>query len=247
MEQLAVDRRARRAGRNPGLSPSAAAWRSAEPGPAALGVGRRGARQRPRRATVMIRDTQRNSPRRTMVRRCNDAGRNCFQTRRRGGIHIGCSGWVYKHWRGDLLSRRPAAATVVPALRAKSSTRSRSTPASTACRWNRPSTAGASKAPPGFRYAVKVNRFITHMKKLVDCPTSVDRVHRARPQARRYARAAPLPAPAEPPSATCRASTPSWRGCRGDLEQVVEFRHKSWYDEPTLELLDRHGVGFVMP
>jgi uncharacterized protein YecE (DUF72 family) len=30
-----------------------------------------------------------------------------------------------------------------------------------------------------------------------------------------------------------------------DLEQVVEFRHKSWYDEDVLALLDRHGIGFV--
>jgi uncharacterized protein YecE (DUF72 family) len=29
------------------------------------------------------------------------------------------------------------------------------------------------------------------------------------------------------------------------VEQVVEFRHKSWYDEDVLALLDRHGVGFV--
>ena len=30
-----------------------------------------------------------------------------------------------------------------------------------------------AKAPAGFRYAVKVNRFITHMKKLLDCPDAV--------------------------------------------------------------------------
>ena len=30
-----------------------------------------------------------------------------------------------------------------------------------------------------------------------------------------------------------------------DLEHVVEFRHRSWYDEEALALLDRHGVGFV--
>ena len=30
------------------------------------------------------------------------------------------------------------------------------------------------KAPPGFRYAIKVNRFITHNKKLLDCDEPVD-------------------------------------------------------------------------
>jgi uncharacterized protein YecE (DUF72 family) len=27
---------------------------------------------------------------------------------------------------------------------------------------------------------------------------------------------------------------------------VVEFRHRSWYEEEVLELLDRHDVGFVV-
>src|SRR5205085_9519085 len=31
------------------------------------------------------------------------------------------------------------------------------------------------KAPHGFHYAVKVNRFITHMKKLLGCEIEVDR------------------------------------------------------------------------
>ena len=54
------------------------------------------------------------------------------------------------------------------------------------------------KAPPGFRYAVKVNRFITHMKKLLDCEEEVERfIALARPLGDN-ARAAALPAAAEP-------------------------------------------------
>ena len=29
----------------------------------------------------------------------NDGGNKCFRSHA-GGIHVGCSGWVYKHWRG---------------------------------------------------------------------------------------------------------------------------------------------------
>ena len=32
---------------------------------------------------------------------------------------------------------------------------------------------------------------------------------------------------------------------RATSSSVFEFRHKSWYDEDVLALLDRHGVGFV--
>ena len=31
-------------------------------------------------------------------------------------VHVGCSGWVYRHWRGLLLSRRPAAEALVRTL-----------------------------------------------------------------------------------------------------------------------------------
>src|SRR4028118_2308055 len=83
-------------------------------------------------------------------------------------IHVGCSGWVYRHWKGefypaDLSQKRwfehyaEAFDTVeinasfyrVPLL-------------STFDGWR-------EKAPRGFRYAVKANRFMTHMKKLLDC------------------------------------------------------------------------------
>src|SRR4029078_141215 len=30
-----------------------------------------------------------------------------------------------------------------------------------------------------------------------------------------------------------------------DIEQVVEFRHKSWYEDDVLALLDSHHIGFV--
>jgi uncharacterized protein YecE (DUF72 family) len=55
------------------------------------------------------------------------------------------------------------------------------------------------KAPPGVRYAVEVNRFITHMKKLLGCKTEVDRfIALARPLGDKLGPLAP-PAAAEPP------------------------------------------------
>lgn len=160
-----------------------------------------------------------------------------------GGIHIGCSGWVYKHWRGLLYPEglpqrlwfhRYAEGFDTVEINASFY---RVPLESTFDGWR-------EKAPPGFRYAVKVNRFITHMKKLVDCPDEADRfillarklgetlgplLYQLPPSLHR-----------DPPRLDAfLARLPR------DLEQVVEFRHKSWYDENTLELLDRHGVGFV--
>lgn len=159
------------------------------------------------------------------------------------GIHVGCSGWVYKHWKGgfyppDLPQKRwferysgefdtveINASFYRPPL------------ASTFDGWR-------EKAPQGFRYAVKANRFLTHLKKLVGCEEQVDAfIDLAR-------RLGPTLGPILyqlPPSLrkdlsrldAFLALLPS------ELEHVVEFRHASWYDDEVLALLERHGAGFV--
>ena len=100
------------------------------------------------------------------------------------------------------------------------------------------------KAPPAFRYALKANRFLTHMKKLVGCDEDIDRfIDLAR-------RLGPAVGPILyqlPPS--LHKDVPRLEAFLArlppDLEHVVEFRHKSWYDEGVLGLLDGRGAGFV--
>ena len=158
-------------------------------------------------------------------------------------IHVGCSGWVYRHWRGifypeGLPQKRwfERYAEEFDTVEINASFY-RVPLATTFEGWR-------EKAPPGFRYAVKVNRFITHMKKLLECEAETDRfIDLARPLGKALG---PLLYQL-PPSLdknverldTFLARLPA------DLDHVVEFRHKSWYDEEVLALLDRHGVGFV--
>jgi uncharacterized protein YecE (DUF72 family) len=158
-------------------------------------------------------------------------------------IHVGCSGWVYKHWRGifypvGLPQKRwfERYAEEFDTVEINASFY-RLPLASTFEAWR-------DRAPDGFHYAIKVNRFITHMKKLLDCEAEVDRfVALARPLGDKLG---PLLYQL-PPSLhkdLDRLGAFLTRLPR-DLEQVVEFRHKSWYDEEVLALLDAHGVGFV--
>jgi uncharacterized protein YecE (DUF72 family) len=158
-------------------------------------------------------------------------------------IHVGCSGWVYKHWRGifypeGLPQKRwfERYSDDFDTVEINASFY-RLPLASTFAGWR-------DKAPPGFRYAVKVNRFITHMKKLLDCENEVDRfIALARPLGDKLG---PLlyQLPPNLHQNLERLNTFLSRLPR-DLEHVVEFRHKSWYDEAVLALLDSHGVGFV--
>ena len=89
-----------------------------------------------------------------------------------GGIHVGCSGWMYKHWRGILYPEglpqkrwfeRYADDFDTVEINASFY---RLPLASTFDGWR-------EKAPSGFRYAIKVNRFITHLKKLIGVADAV--------------------------------------------------------------------------
>src|SRR4051812_44073724 len=88
---------------------------------------------------------------------------------------VGCSGWQYKHWRGDFY---PA---TLPQSRwfehyaerfdtvEVNNTFYRLPERATFASW-------AARAPSGFEFAVKASRFLTHMKKLKDPEEPLDRL-----------------------------------------------------------------------
>lgn len=158
-------------------------------------------------------------------------------------IHIGCSGWVYRHWRGAFYPERLPQKQWFAHYASQFDTVEinasfyRVPLAKTFEGWR-------EKAPPGFRYAVKVNRFITHNKKLLGCAEPLEQfIGLARPLGEHlgpllYQLPPSLHRSDERLEAFLSLLPP-------DLAHVVEFRHASWYDEQVLTLLDRHGVGFV--
>jgi uncharacterized protein YecE (DUF72 family) len=159
------------------------------------------------------------------------------------GVHVGCSGWVYKHWRGIFYPEGLPQKRWFERYSEEFDTVEinasfyRVPLQSTFEGWR-------EKAPPGFRYAVKVNRFITHMKKLLDCEAEVERfIDLARLLGDTLG---PLLYQL-PPSLHKNVERLDAFLARlpKDVEQVFEFRHKSWYDEEVLAVLDRHGIGFV--
>jgi uncharacterized protein YecE (DUF72 family) len=159
-------------------------------------------------------------------------------------IHVGCSGWVYRHWRGTFYPERLPQKRWFEHYAAQFDTVEinvsfyRLPLASEFEGWR-------EKAPPGFRYALKVNRFITHMKKLLDCEAEVDRfIALARPLQDKLG---PLLYQLPPSLHRDLPRLDAFVGrLPGDLMHVVEFRHASWYDEELLALLDGHNVGFVV-
>jgi uncharacterized protein YecE (DUF72 family) len=157
-----------------------------------------------------------------------------------GTLRVGCSGWQYKHWRGDFYPSEIPAARWFEHYAARFDTVEinnsfyRLPEAETFARWR-------ERAPARFLFAVKASRFLTHMKKLKDPEEPVERLFtRMRHLGRRL-------------GPVLYQLPPGFKLDFGRLEHflhvlprdvrhVLEFRDPSWYVDRVSELLARHGV-----
>ena len=159
-------------------------------------------------------------------------------------IHVGTSGWVYPHWRGlfypsELPARRWLSfyAGSFDTVEVNNSFY-RLPSEATFAGW-------AREAPPGFVFALKASRFITHLKKLKDPEGPlVNVLGRARALGPRLG---PILYQL-PPHWRCNADRlrDFLRALPGDLEHVFEFREPSWYNDRVKDLLIEHGSGFCV-
>ncbi|HEX3542208.1 MAG TPA: DUF72 domain-containing protein [Acidimicrobiales bacterium] len=157
---------------------------------------------------------------------------------------VGCSGWIYKHWRGrvypeSLPQRRwfEHYATMFDSVEINNTFYRLPTEAA-ADGW-------AAQAPPGFVYALKLGAFGSHRMKLKDAASwlsnHLDRLDR-------------LGAAAGP---TLVQLPPRWRRNAARLDEflsvapatrrwAVEFREPSWLHEEVYEVLRRHRAALCI-
>ena len=157
-------------------------------------------------------------------------------------VRIGCSGWIYQHWRGlfypqGLPQKRWFAhhAGEFDTVEINNSF----------YRLPKPETFAAwcDQAPDGFRYAVKAHRYVTGAKKLKDCEEPVANI---------MASIRKLGATLGP----VLYQLPPRFGLNlerlerfleiipKDVINIFEFRDKSWYDDQVFAALERAGAGF---
>lgn len=157
---------------------------------------------------------------------------------------IGCSGWEYKHWRGDFY---PASLPKSRWFEHYSNIFDTVEINNTFYRLPEKGTfaAWATRAPHGFLYAVKASRFLTHMKKLKEPEEPLRRL---------FSRMAPLSTHRGP---VLYQLPPGWKLDYARLEyflqvlpkgfrHVLEFRDPSWYADTVLTLLEQHGVALCL-
>ena len=160
-------------------------------------------------------------------------------------VRIGCSGWNYRDWRERVYPQG------LPARRWLShyaqlfdtvevnTTFYRLPQREAVANW-------AAETPPGFLFAVKASRYLTHVKRLTDLGPGIERF---------YERLEPLlagpklgPVLWQLPEtfrrdderlANALAALPPGRHC-------FEFRHESWFTDDVYALLREHGVALVI-
>jgi uncharacterized protein YecE (DUF72 family) len=159
-------------------------------------------------------------------------------------ILIGCSGWQYRHWRGDFY---PASLPLNRwfdhyAERFNSveinNTFYRLPEATTFAAWR-------ARAPAGFEFAVKASRYLTHMRKLKDPEEPVELF---------FSRAKRLGHSLGP---VLYQLPPNWpvnmerldtflKALPRRRQHAIEFRDPSWYRDEVYSLLEARKVALCL-
>ncbi|HEX5370068.1 MAG TPA: DUF72 domain-containing protein [Dehalococcoidia bacterium] len=162
-------------------------------------------------------------------------------------LRIGTSGWQYDHWRGSFYPANEPKRRWFELYSEHFSTVElnnsfyRQPSKQTWQKWH-------DAAPEGFCFAVKANRFITHMKRFKDPEAPLARFFEGAGMLK--AKLGPVLYQAPPDFEKTDENLQRFGRFLGALPphhtHVVEFRNDSWFSEETYALLRRHGVAFCV-
>jgi uncharacterized protein YecE (DUF72 family) len=164
-----------------------------------------------------------------------------------GRIRIGCSGWNYAHWRNGVFYPPRLAAKEWLRFYARSfdtvevnTTFYRLPRLSSVARW-------VAESPEGFTFAVKVSRYITHIKRLLEVPQHLPLLYERIAPLLRSPKLGPLLWQLPP---TFKVDLERLAGALEHLHDghrhAFEFRHESWFCEEVYTLLREHRVALVI-
>ena len=158
--------------------------------------------------------------------------------------YVGTSGWAYPHWRNVFYPPKLAQSKWLEFY-----TDHFSSVELNNSFYRLPSERSFSNwrdtSPDGFRYAVKVSRFITHMKRLKDVAEPLEIfIKRARNLSEKLG---PLLYQLPPNMHRNDELLESFLSVLpNEFRHVIEFRHETWFDEEVFDTLRRHNIGFCV-
>jgi uncharacterized protein YecE (DUF72 family) len=160
-------------------------------------------------------------------------------------VRIGCSGWMYDDWRGRLYPHKEPKRRWLELYAEHfdtvevNNTFYRLTRREAVVGW-------VERTPPGFEFAVKASRYLTHIKRLLDIREGIERFYE----------------PLQPMIEAGRLGPVLWQlpenfhrddeRLQGWLEvlpagrHTIEFRHDSWFVPEVLDALRARGVALTI-
>ena len=161
-------------------------------------------------------------------------------------IRIGCSGWNYAHWRERVYPKGLPQKRWLEHYAQLFDTVELNTTF-----YRLPNVSAVESwvvhTPPGFVFAAKASRYLTHIRRLTDLEGGIRRFYERIEPLRSSPKLGPVLWQLPPTFkrnderlASALAALPEGRHC-------FEFREPSWYVEDVYALLRLHGVALVIP
>lgn len=164
-----------------------------------------------------------------------------------GNIHIGTSGWSYKHWRDIYYPPKMKPADYLPyyaetfGVAEINNSFYRLPTAETVVHWS-------EQVPAHFRFCPKMSRYLTQMKKLRDPEEPLERFFTV------FAPIGPMLGPVLiqlPPQLPFNYDRAAYfygllLHHYNAYDFAVEIRHPSWLDDASLDLMAQHRIAFVI-
>jgi uncharacterized protein YecE (DUF72 family) len=159
-------------------------------------------------------------------------------------IHIGTSGWHYKHWKDVFYPQSLPSGNYL-----KYYSQYFKTVEINNSFYKHPDESVVEKwrneTPEDFIFAYKANRYITHMKKMKDPEAPLEKLRNN------------LAVPGEKVKVVLFQLPPNFRSNPQRLEEFIkhlphgyrysfEFRDKSWFNDKIFDILKKHGVSFCI-
>ena len=163
----------------------------------------------------------------------------------KGQIRVGCSGWVYNHWRKVFYPKEVPQKEWFEFYAQHFDTVEIN---NSFYRLPKPETfeGWRKRSPPGFCFAVKASRFITHIKRLKDPEESVKRFFDSMEPL--GDRTGPILWQLAPNFHRDDERLADFlKALPRKYDHTFEFRHKSWLDAAVYELLGEHRVALCIP
>ena len=166
---------------------------------------------------------------------------------RPGTPRVGCSGWNYAHWRNGVFYPPRCAPRNWLRFYADefdtveiNTTFYRLPKREAVARW-------VDETPPSFTFAVKVSRYVTHIKRLLDVPEHLPRLYERIEPLLRSPKLGPFLWQLPPTfKADFDRLAAALEHIHDGHRHAFEFRHPSWFCEELYTLLREHRVALVI-